>query len=264
MPQLFYLYSNHKLTPNLQGTLSKLKLEFSFEIQCFDILFGDYLLGTTQGLYHLDKLGKLTLVIPTIPFYQIQVAYPLGVLLAINGKRNKELRMFSLVEIAKVSKAGVRLKSFPFLTICKARSFTLSKIKNQWYLTVCLKKKVVLYLWDYFPHYRFLIIKEWNLKDKGKKAILMSEKEVPSQIYVQLLNKYIQLRSPQITFLIWILTLTKRFSQWICIKMILIPFYVVLMIVDFMLMRALGCDQRQLTIGIISSQIQLFRWIITC
>jgi len=31
------------------------------------------------------------------------------------------------------------------------------------------------------------------LKDKGKKAILMSEKEVPSQIYVQLLNKYISI-----------------------------------------------------------------------
>jgi len=179
--------SAFKISTGEFGRLSKLHLEFPFQIQCITMLEDTFFLGGPQGLYHLGTGGKLTSIITGKRFTQIEALPSLGILLALCGTKRPEVRMYSLPEILKVAATSLKPKKFQFYKLKNSggcTNFCVKNIKNSWFLSLAVKRKVILYLWDYYPHYKFLIVKEWASKDKAVKTQLVTRGENLSQICV--------------------------------------------------------------------------------
>ena len=170
------------------GKLSKLKLDFPFEVLCIDVLTGgNVLIGNDKGLYHLNRSGQLVSIITGKRFQQLEVLPALGIVLALCGTKSPEVRMYSLTEITAVVATGVRSKEMQLVKLKNSvgcSHFVTKKIGDAWFLVLSVKKKVILYLWDHYPHYKFLIVKDWSLKAKAIKTQIVERNGMVSQICV--------------------------------------------------------------------------------
>jgi len=70
--------------------------------------------------------------------------------------------------------------------------FQLKFSMGSWFLLVTLKNSVILYLWDNFPHYKFMLVKEWKFEEKTLKShIIPEERSSQYKICIQLESKFI-------------------------------------------------------------------------
>ena len=116
-------------------------------------------------MYHLDDHEKLTSIVSGKNYTQIEVLPALGVMIALCGTKHPEVRMYNLVDIrTAISGVMPKMMFVKLKNSSGAHHISLRKIRDAWFLSVSLKKKVILYMWDYYPHYKFLLVKVKILK----------------------------------------------------------------------------------------------------
>jgi len=168
---LFTATSTFHFSESQKGVLRKLKQNLLMEVICIDVIGNQCLIGNSSGLFLLDELGKVITIVEGKTFHQVKIIIELGIFLAIAGKK-MEIKMYSLIELSRVVKSGVsKPKEFPVHKMTDtvgSKHFSILFLNGNWFLSVCLKKSVVLYMWANFPHYKFMIVKEWKWAFKEK------------------------------------------------------------------------------------------------
>ena len=118
IPTLFPPISQHHVKIHLG------KKDFLLDVNCADVfLERRRLLGTTNGLYQLDKAGNLLKIIAGVNFQQIHVLSEFGVMMAlVVGKMSIHIRMYSLALISQAAQNGKAPSSFPFTKLSGTKS----------------------------------------------------------------------------------------------------------------------------------------------